>query len=98
MILCWLKLINRYFAAKKYPAGSIVLHILALVCHFYKDVYQSELEIIKKMLSILVNNWNFYREWLTPNALQQSITTIQEREDSDNSPLWDITWFKKKKL
>ncbi|EDV38083.1 uncharacterized protein Dana_GF13777 [Drosophila ananassae] len=27
------------------------------------------------------------KEWLTPNALQQSITTIQEREDSDTSPL-----------
>jgi len=36
----------------------------------------------------------FFREWLTPNALQQSITTIQEREDSDNSPLWDVTWPK----
>ncbi|XP_017149121.2 deubiquitinase DESI2 [Drosophila miranda] len=27
------------------------------------------------------------KEWLTPNALQQNITTIQEREDCDNSPL-----------
>lgn len=27
-----------------------------------------------------------YREWLTPNALQQSITAIQDR-DSDTSPL-----------
>lgn len=28
-----------------------------------------------------------YREWLTPNALQQSITAIHERDESDASPL-----------
>lgn len=29
------------------------------------------------------------REWLTPNALQQSIAIQNQERDSDTSPLWD---------
>lgn len=50
-----------------------------------KKNYINKIKSIKKQLNKKQNI--FHREWLTPNALQQSITGVIHERDSDTSPL-----------